>query len=342
MDLKQTYQTVNNIISTVDFSKLWKGFKPLKFALYNDERCFFDGRYIDKTAQFCANTAIEYDGEYIAIWNVTEEMDADILASKMIHEMFHAFQYSNGESRFPNELDALKRYRCDAENLSVKFEENMLIAKLRDEFSKAEYEKFLAMRKYRMTRFPYEFRYEAAIEQIEGSANYVELMSLRQISAEKYKTLLEKMKTKICTPQNMIPIRVVSYAVGALLFSILKDNDVVDFEAFSDLPTAVRVLDNAAQIEPLQSVNPDITAIMESYDRETERIIQKAVSDGNVEVGGEFDLIYVNVYDARRRGNYIVTTYFVAYSDSGNDTVLNGDFVVELNDAGKLVKVYRI
>lgn len=60
-----------------------------------------------KTEEFLANTAICYQGRLIAIWCLSEEMDLDILASKIIHEMFHAYQMECGESRFPEEVEAL-------------------------------------------------------------------------------------------------------------------------------------------------------------------------------------------------------------------------------------------
>lgn len=41
MNLEKLYYEVKKHIDTVDFSKLWKNFKPLKFALYTDTECFF-------------------------------------------------------------------------------------------------------------------------------------------------------------------------------------------------------------------------------------------------------------------------------------------------------------
>ena len=40
-DLEDLYKKIADAITQIDFSKLWEGFKPLKFALYNDEewRC---------------------------------------------------------------------------------------------------------------------------------------------------------------------------------------------------------------------------------------------------------------------------------------------------------------
>lgn len=58
--LESLYNKIKDTISKVDFSLLWEGFEPLKFALYNDTECFFDGHYIEKTADFCANTAIRF------------------------------------------------------------------------------------------------------------------------------------------------------------------------------------------------------------------------------------------------------------------------------------------
>ena len=72
------------------------GRAPLKFALFAEERCFFDGRYIEKTDGFCANTAISYQGETIATWRVEGELSLPVLVSKLVHEMFHGFQRLQG------------------------------------------------------------------------------------------------------------------------------------------------------------------------------------------------------------------------------------------------------
>ena len=50
-DLKLLYIEIKKLIDTVDFSKLWCGFRPLKFALYNATECYFNGEYIPKNRQ---------------------------------------------------------------------------------------------------------------------------------------------------------------------------------------------------------------------------------------------------------------------------------------------------
>ena len=107
MELSKLYRQVENHIRRVDMQALWEGFQPLRFALYDEKDCCFDGKMIEKTPEFLANTSIEYHGEQIAIWNVQNDIDPLILASKLIHEMFHGYQRLNAESRFPDELHAL-------------------------------------------------------------------------------------------------------------------------------------------------------------------------------------------------------------------------------------------
>ena len=174
MELHEYYSEINSRIEKIDFDALWKDFKPLRFALYNDKKCFFDGQYIEKTDDFFANTAIEFNGEVIAIWNVSEPTDSDVLTSKIVHEMFHGFQTISGEKRYADEMDALFEYCYSNENLSVKAEENRLLSELAEHFDYAKFTGFLGLRKMRAEQFEYEFRYETSIEQIEGTANFVE------------------------------------------------------------------------------------------------------------------------------------------------------------------------
>ena len=54
--LEELYQQIYNNIKKINFDLIWKGFAPTKFALYNETECFFDGKYIEKTSDFVANT----------------------------------------------------------------------------------------------------------------------------------------------------------------------------------------------------------------------------------------------------------------------------------------------
>ena len=184
MNLDELYSRVSETISSLDFGRIWPGFLPLKFALYDDEKCFYDGAYIEKSDDFCANTSINFQGEQIAIWKVVDDLPALVLASKIVHEMFHGYQTVENWNCWADEMEALYRYQYNADNLSLKLRENELLLRILDHFDEASYQELLSHRKRRSERHPYEYAYESKVEEIEGTATYVEWMTLRQLDEQ--------------------------------------------------------------------------------------------------------------------------------------------------------------
>lgn len=205
-------------IRGLDLARIWPGFAPLKFALFDAERCFFDGRYVEKTDDFCANTAISYQGETIATWRVEGELSLPVLVSKLVHEMFHGFQRLQGWDCWADELEALNRYEYSPEALSLKLRENELLCALLAGPAERDYRELLAHRRRRSEQFPYETAYESRVEEIEGSATYVEWMVLQQLDAAKAKDFTERMIKSVTDPKALLPIRISCYDTGALLF----------------------------------------------------------------------------------------------------------------------------
>lgn len=244
MDLPKIYSLIKKQISSIDFEILWPDFHPYDFAVYNDYEVCLNGILIPKTDDFLANTAIFYKGKWTAIFAVGEVEDIDILTSKIIHEMFHAFQLENNESRFPNELEAIQKHEYTVENLTAKLHENRLLVKvLKDGFDKKLWNELLMSKKHRMEKHNYSYMYEAKAEQIEGTANYIELISLQNINEEKYQIKLEKMMSSIGKTESLFPIRISLYNSGALLIKLLKEKMIFFNHGFSELPFSVSILD---------------------------------------------------------------------------------------------------
>jgi len=128
--MERMYDNVRNLLEKVDFGEIWPDFHLYPFALYEQESACMDGKKFPRPEYFRGNTTVEYGGEHIAIWKVdrTRPEDMDIMTACIVHEMFHAFQMERGESRFPNDLAAL-RYPADAENFARKLQENQVLAK---------------------------------------------------------------------------------------------------------------------------------------------------------------------------------------------------------------------
>ncbi len=337
--MQDLYFKTKQSIDRIDVRKLWNGFLPLKFALYNQDSCCFDGKMIEKPSGFLANTAVEYHGEYIAIWNVADDIAPEILASKIVHEMFHGFQNINNESRFPNELHALYTYRYRDENLSVKLEENRLLVELTQEFCPEKLKRFLSLRKYRSEHFPDEFLYEAKIEQIEGSANYVELNALRQLSDSLYRQKLEKMCTNILKPSNLLPIRIPSYDIGALLLHVLGQNSIPFDTQFSDITFAQALLQNIPSAEAPATVC--MQKHIDAYYSDAAQLVQAALKKNEL-IAEKTVLLGVNVYNALYWNHYIISNFFVMYGSQATPTVCHGDFVIEVSEEGIANKILKL
>lgn len=156
MNLEIAFNEIDQRIYRVDFSKLWRNFQPVKFALYNKTECYFDGKYIEKSLDFVANTTIEFNGEQIAIWELSSmPTDWDQLSASIIHEMFHAFQILLGESRWANEKESLFRYEYSEGNISRKLEEAKLISKALKDGDESSYSHLLNLRSERRAIYPY-------------------------------------------------------------------------------------------------------------------------------------------------------------------------------------------
>lgn len=344
MNLETLHNKVRETISSLNFNTIWPGFGPLKFALYDDEKCFFDGQYIEKTDVFCANTSIRFQGEQIAIWMVQQDPDISVLTSKIVHEMFHGYQSIMAWDCWPNELEALYRYQYDTENLSLKLRENELLLDLLDGNNESALREFLKHRKLRSVRFPYEFSYESKVEEIEGTANYVEWQALKQLDEKKAKELAAGMRTLMTKPDYLFPIRISSYYTGALLINALRDAGRYRFHT---APRPV-IFTAMKDVDPSNGDFPGkadairrMTDAVHTFHAETDAVIRSAVEKNQVILNGPAELTGVNVFNARCHHGYITSTYFLMYREGEENRMLRGNFVIKMQDEKTIAAVYR-
>ncbi len=343
-DLETLHREISEAVSKLDFAAIWPDFSPLPFALFDDEKCFFDGKYVEKSDAFCANTSIVYEGKQIATWKAAEALETPIFASKLVHEMFHGFQHQQGWTCWPNEIEALFRYEYDAENLSCKLRENQLLLSLLDRFDADAFRELLSLRKLRRERFPYQFGYETQTEEIEGSANFVEWQVLRQLAPEKAEALTAQMRGVMTAPERLFPIRISCYYTGALMIHALQSAGVYDFSP-AQRPALLTVLQDvppAAEGFPGQEALTEAAArAIAAFHGETEAIIQTALKRNEILLEGPTELGYVNVYNARCRNGFLTSTFFLLYRTEAGETMLPGNFVIKMRDETTIETVYR-
>lgn len=342
MNLQQEYNRIKERIDTINFNTLWKGFHPFRFAVYNDTECYFDGRYMEKTEEFYANTSILYNGENIAIWKLEEEpTDIDSLTASIVHEMFHAYQNEAGEKRYPDEIRALLEYRYSTENLSMKLLEAELMRDILLEGKENRFSELLSIRKLRKKLYPKQYDYEARVEQIEGTAKYIELLVLMQIAPEKGKLRLWKMLDDITNAAKYFPIRIISYTIGAVFLCCVKKSHSFIYSSFCDRTFSDEILDGIPNTSFDVRINPNIKIHIADYHDETERIINTALNKGEICLKGNYPLVSFNIWDARWNGKYATSNYFVAYLDGDQQKILNGNFVVEIDNDLNILTVYK-
>lgn len=340
-NLRLIYEQVQEKVNKIIFENLWPEFSRHDFALYDEATVILRGLPIPKTKEFIGNGAILYEGRYIAIWCLTEEMDIDILTSKIIHEMFHGYQYEMKDKRFANEFEAIRKYKYSPYYLQLKHNENLLLATLALDFSSESLNEFLTYRKLRQVDFPYEYNYEASIEAIEGAAQYVEIMVLKELNEEKYNQRFKSLVEKINTIENLIPMRIMSYDTGALLLKLCIENKLplhrevgnVNEIYYSKLieKTPYKNIDCAVQSDIINFYNEDM--------KELKNKIISIITNSKKVLKGNFELLGFNVYSARYLEGYVYSEGFLMYKDQ-REHILYGDYLFKMED--DLVKeIYR-
>ncbi len=267
------YNQIIQKLSTIDFANLYPDFKPYQFALYDEKQIYYKNMYLPKTEQFIGNTAIEYNDEYIAIWKLTGSIDINILTSKIVHEMFHAFQLSNNETRFPNEIKGLD-YRYESINILYKFcETRDLISSFR---AKQSLSFFLDKRKYREELYSLEVDYESKIETVEGTAQYIELLVLKQLDGYQYTSSLNNIINRLQNPKNYLDTRRISYDIGTILLLTILQQKIVYKTSVKDEKTPYHKLSktsNAKAYKPDEIDTRFIQNYLDSVTNEIENII---------------------------------------------------------------------
>ena len=224
MDLLQTYHKVNSILDGVNFNTLFEGFHKYRFALYSSKEIILDGQVLPPRDDFRGNTAKEYEGEYIAIWNMEFDSveDEERLAYLLVHEMFHCHQHTNNESRFPSDLDLLD-YPEDVDNFTKKYNENRYLTDAYEQQDTELFRNFVSIRKERYEKYPSMVCQEWKAETLEGMAEYIGLKALKQINEEKYTAVVDSYMDKLREESKLLfDVRRISYYTGAVYFLCLE------------------------------------------------------------------------------------------------------------------------
>jgi len=345
MDLLQVYNTVNDILDTVDFNALFPGFHKYRFALYGSKEIILDGKTMPSREDFRGNTAKEYEGEYIAIWNMEFDPveDAERLAYLLVHEMFHCHQFTNNETRFPSDFELLN-YPDDVENFTKKYNENCYLA---DAYEQQNWEKlceFSCIREGRYKKYASMVCQEWKAETLEGMAEYIGLKALKSINEEKYTAIVADYLGKLREESKLLfDVRRISYYTGAMFFLCMEKFGFAVNNAFDSEQTAYEqnLIDSA-----------EVTAEVRSFDfipnryaeliKEKKETIEKHMEHANYTECNAFICGYdpMNMF---RLGNLIFCKHFVCLNENGEVKTFTSAVVLNLAEGSnqKVIGYYN-
>lgn len=226
MNLLKIYHDVDRVLNRIDFHALFLGFHKYKYAVYNSAVICLDGKMMPYQDIFRGNTSIEYNGEYIAIWNMEFDPVDDIeeLAYSLVHEMFHCHQRANGEKRYPSDLTLLN-YPDDLDNFEKKYNENLYLAQAYEKHDVEALQKFACIRNMRMQAYPQMVREELKAETLEGMAEFIGLKALQVINNQKFFDVTSTYMLKLREQSELLfDVRRLSYYSGAIYYLCCDQN----------------------------------------------------------------------------------------------------------------------
>lgn len=354
--MRELYSHVFQALSGITFNELWPGFSNFKFAFYNDKEVYLQDSVIPYDPNFIGNTSILYNGEFIAIWKV-ENPDQEnhlVLASNIVHEMFHAFQYKNEETRFPDNL-AMLDYPNNLENYQLRSYENKILVQAyreRDKHKKLElFSEFVAIRKKRITIIGDMIRCEYLTETVEGMAEYVGTKALRLLSSELFDQRVDKFLHILSNPSTtLFNIRRMSYFIGTILFLVLDDLGIVfDHKIGETTETVFEMVERQMETDnPVNiDMNPDpqIEDIYQQYLNDKTEAFDDFFKKSHTKTVGNYQIYGYDPMNTIKKDHQILCTHFIMLRDeTDHESFIKGPIIAELTPGAidQVVAYYQL
>lgn len=345
--LRSLYQKIEHILGQIAFEALWPGFARLPFALYNPNGVWLpDGRVIPYDQRFLGNTAITFEGEPMAIWQVPDpdQVDRDTLAAGIVHEMFHAFQQIRKDRRQPMVLDFLVD-TVDVEIFRRRALENKMLAKAcrsgTPSLKREWLERFMAYRKDRMSIYDDASRSEFLSETHEGLAEYIGIRTLEQIAPDKARTRIDHHMAILTDPgTRLFDVRRMTYTTGAMFALCCGDAGRPvghDIGAVPETLFEFMTPDIRPEVPDGEDPDGEIARMAQSIREERVRVFAAFRDTHSQRNEGDFSLAGFDPMNTVRLGDAILGTHFLMLTpaESQDPLFLQGPVLAELEPGSR-------
>lgn len=307
--MRQLYEKVNILLRLVPYEDICPGFRRCGFAIYNSGQVWLADKMIPWDNRFVGNTAIEFEGDFIAIYRVENpgETDPEILAADLVHEMFHAYQMRSGENRWPDDFK-LMVYPENIENYRLKYAENQLLAAAYRESGARKsgmLAAFCGIREQRRKLVGKYLEQELLAEHIEGRAEYAGCRALQSISPDKFRERIERYLSVLKTMDKaFFDIRRQTYITGAV-YGLARADCIEE--------------------EPLQTE-------LQRYRRVKSEQIKEFLDRNPVEKKEDCMICGYDPMNMIISGRQVLCTHFVILKSGENTQFLDGPVLLELKE----------
>lgn len=322
--MKSIHYEISLRLKKLDFNSIYPGFHPFRFAIYDDKKVCFAESEIPWDSRFTGNTAIDYNSETIAIWNMKCAVsDMDVQTSKLVHEMFHAYQRERKDTCYPDELGGAF-YPRHLANFKLHYLENQCLAGLAEKFDVAAWSDFKAKRAYRLRHYREAVDYEIKAEEIEGSARFAELGALKRLSPGLYQKELGAIVTALRSPAKIFDARLLSYDTGCLIRIILADNVLGPPDWGKEQATA--------QDDTEAADVPGLDTEFDRYFGEIDKKVKDILASGEkLDISSGKELLLFDPYNVRSSGDCLYHPYIVGIgTDKKNPELFTGTYVTKM------------
>lgn len=274
-----------------ELEKYWPDFQGVAYAIYDEEKVHlynhpkFPGQpyhIMDWTEQFLGSTLILFENYPTAIINIAYYKDETSLYSIVVHELFHGYQYLQGEKRVANEMLG-PTYPISEANLELRHQERKLLHQglcASTEIEKLScLQQFISIREERQTSIGKFLDYENLVETTEGPAWYVELKAFAEKSDLSYHEVLQQYTASLLDQhESVFYLRRSCYSSG-LALCLLLDECVPNWkdEFFQTEKSLYVFFKEKIKVEPKPV--PSIT-----ISRETKELIEKVEASREEEI----------------------------------------------------------
>ena len=334
LDLKEAHAEIARRLDRLDFGALLPGFRRYRFALYDDCRVCLGGDCLPADARFLGNTAIEYDGQQIAIWRLSgPPANYDSLAALLAHEMCHAFQVETC-AVFPDEIVGAF-YPRDLTNSTGKHMENLLLAELLAEYDPGKWERLVRLRAARLKAGPQAVGYEIKAEGIEGQAKFVEFAALKLLSPALYDETLDKTTRSLRDPRAVFNARLCCYDSGAALLAVATANG---------LPTPDWTAEALKAGEAGLTACPDLSVEYRQYYHVVDALVNGSLAKAEkIELSGNV-LLGFDPYNVRSSGNNLYHPSFIMCGEKNTKPAFfTGTYITAMKGPTKDIEaIYKV